>query len=78
LEVFIHEPIFYGREVRSQGKPKKGILERVAAKLSGKDPEDADDPSVELDVEKQVDTLIKVATDAREYCRHYVGWCPFW
>jgi phosphatidylinositol kinase/protein kinase (PI-3 family) len=74
LEVFIHEPIFYGREMRSQVKPKCGILERVAAKLSGKDPV----PDQELDAAAQVEILIGIAADAREYVRHYIGWCPFW
>jgi phosphatidylinositol kinase/protein kinase (PI-3 family) len=74
LEVFIHEPIFYGREGRSQVKPKCGILERVAAKLSGTDP----DPEKELDAAEQAGVLIAIAADAREYVRHYIGWCPFW
>jgi hypothetical protein len=74
MEVFIHEPIFYGREMRSQVKPKCGILERVAAKLSGKDP----NPEEELDAAAQAAILIDRAADARQYVRHYVGWCPFW
>jgi phosphatidylinositol kinase/protein kinase (PI-3 family) len=78
LEVFIHEPIFYGREMRSQVKPKAGILERVAAKLSGNDPARGGVVPVELDAAAQVATLIEIAADAREYVRHYVGWCPFW
>ncbi|OHT06128.1 PIKK family atypical protein kinase [Tritrichomonas foetus] len=78
LEVFVHEPIFYGREIRSNEKGQKGILERVACKLSGSDPAPFDNPNVELDVEDQVDTLIKIAADPKEYVRHYVGWCPFW
>lgn len=78
LEVFVHEPIFNGREIRSSEKESTGILGRVADKLSGRDPEPFDNPKVELDVDEQVDTLIKLASDPKEYVRHYVGWCPFW
>ena len=78
LEVFVHEPIFYGRELRSNEKGQKGILERVACKLSGADPVPFDNPNIELDADQQVDTLIKIAADPKEYVRHYVGWCPFW
>ena len=35
-------------------------------------------PNIELDADQQVDTLIKIAADPKEYVRHYVGWCPFW
>lgn len=78
LEVFVHEPIFNGREIRSSEREQKGILERVANKLSGRDPEPFDNPNVELDVDEQVNTLIKLASDPKEYVRHYIGWCPFW
>ena len=79
MEVFIHEPIFYGKEIRQSGQAQKGILERVAAKLNGKDPIPFDDKEgFSYDVGAQVDTLINIASDAKEYVRHYVGWCPFW
>jgi phosphatidylinositol kinase/protein kinase (PI-3 family) len=74
LEVFVHEPIFYGREVRPRGEKQSGILERVAAKLSGNDPV----PNSVMEVGEQVATLIAVAADPAEYVRHYIGWCPFW
>jgi phosphatidylinositol kinase/protein kinase (PI-3 family) len=74
LEVFVHEPIFYGREIRPTGERTSGILERVAAKLSGNDPV----TDAELEVGEQVGMLIKVAADPAEYVRHYIGWCPFW
>ncbi|KAH0788589.1 PIKK family atypical protein kinase [Histomonas meleagridis] len=72
LEVFIHEPIFLENDFRSTMQTKN-ILDRVVAKLSGRDPTDK-----ELDVAMQVDTLIKIAKDPMEYVRHYIGWCPFW
>lgn len=78
LEVFVHEPIFYGREIRPNDKAQKGILERVASKLSGTDPIPYDQPDIELDVAQQVDTLINISADPKEYVRHYIGWCPFW
>ncbi|EAY06542.1 PIKK family atypical protein kinase [Trichomonas vaginalis G3] len=73
LEVFVHEPIFYGKEAKPSDAKLRGILERVASKLSG-----IDQDGEEKDVKAQVDSLIKVAADPKEYCRHYIGWCPFW
>lgn len=78
MEVFVHEPIFYGKEIRPSTKAQKGILERVAAKLKGNDPAPYDNPDIIYEVGQQVDTLIKKASDPHEYVRHYVGWCPFW
>lgn len=78
MEVFVHEPIFYGKEIRQSGNAQRGILERIAAKLAGNDPAPYNDPDIIYDVGTQVDTLIKKASDPREYVRHYVGWCPFW
>ena len=72
LEVFIHEPIFTENGIRSILQANN-ILERVIAKLSGCDPDDKC-----LDVNKQVEKLINIATDPHEYIRHYFGWCPFW
>ena len=73
LEVFIHEPIFYGKEIQPTNKAQKNILERVSNKLSG-----TDNCEFELDVPKQVDWLLSIASDPKEYIKHYVGWCPFW
>lgn len=78
LEVFVHDPIFYGREIR-HSKKQKGILERIACKLSGNDPKEPyETNNIDLDVSKQVDTLIRIASDPHEYSRHFMGWCPFW
>ena len=32
----------------------------------------------ELNVEEQVDRLIKIASDPYRYVQHYIGWCQFW
>lgn len=32
----------------------------------------------ELNVEEQVDRLIKIASDPYRYVLHYIGWCQFW
>lgn len=79
LEVFVHEPIFYGREISTSETATSMILERVSKKLNGKDPVQFDAPDkMMLNVEQQVSTLIKIAADPREYDRHFLGWCPFW
>ena len=78
MEVFYHEPIFYGKQIRPDVEAQKGILERVSSKLAGKDPKSYDDPNVVYKVEQQVELLINRASDPHEYIRHYVGWCPFW
>lgn len=75
LEVFVHEPMFSGKAIRSPEQARK-ILERVVAKLSGKDP--IRDGETQISVDQQVDRLIKSACNKREYVRHFVGWCPFW
>jgi phosphatidylinositol kinase/protein kinase (PI-3 family) len=36
------------------------------------------DVEVELDVERQVDLLIQIASDPYRYVNHYIGWCQFW
>ncbi|OHT01774.1 PIKK family atypical protein kinase [Tritrichomonas foetus] len=78
MEVFIHEPIFYGKEINPSDEGQKNILKRVKAKLDGNDPAPYGIPTINYETEQQVDTLIKKASDPREYIRHYVGWCPFW
>lgn len=79
LEVFVHEPIFYGREIVTSEAATSMILERVSKKLNGKDPLPFDAPEDKvLNVEEQVSTLIQIAADPKEYDRHFLGWCPFW
>ncbi|XP_059048718.1 serine/threonine-protein kinase mTOR-like [Achroia grisella] len=51
------------------------ILNRIRDKLTGRD-----FPHVEsvVSVPKQVDLLIKLATNNENLCQCYIGWCPFW
>lgn len=51
------------------------ILNRIRDKLTGRD-----FPNVEavVSVPKQVDLLIKIATNNENLCQCYMGWCPFW
>lgn len=78
LEVFVHEPIFSGKDIKSSDSAARKILGRIAQKLSGNDPAPYDKPEYIFDVVEQTGTLIKIAANPLEYCRHYVGWCPFW
>ena len=75
LEVFIHEPIFSEKDtIMNNDEKTKKTLERISSKLSGTDIEEG----VTLDIHSQVTSLIKTASDPKEYVRHYIGWCPFW
>ena len=49
------------------------VIARVESKLLGKD-----FGSSVLDVEAQVDQLVKQATNHINLCQCYIGWCPFW
>ncbi|XP_046969780.1 serine/threonine-protein kinase Tor-like [Vanessa cardui] len=51
------------------------ILNRIRDKLTGRD-----FPHIEavVSVPKQVDLLIKIATNNENLCQCYMGWCPFW
>jgi len=50
------------------------VLARIKEKLTGRDFK----KNVELDVENQVDRLIREATNLENLCQHYIGWCSFW
>ncbi|KAF2178863.1 hypothetical protein K469DRAFT_731449 [Zopfia rhizophila CBS 207.26] len=50
------------------------VLSRVKEKLTGRDFK----PQEELNVNAQVDRLIKEATNLENLCQHYIGWCSFW
>ena len=54
------------------------ILDRVIAKLNGKDPVPDQEEPEEMNVETQVDRLIRIASDPYRYVNHYFGWCQFW
>jgi FKBP12-rapamycin complex-associated protein len=50
------------------------VINRVQAKLTGRDFKAAE----MLSVEAQVQRLITQATSHENLCQLYVGWCPFW
>ena len=50
------------------------VLARVKEKLTGRDFKNEE----ELDVEEQVQKLIRQATSVENLCQHYIGWCSFW
>ncbi|XP_075183475.1 serine/threonine-protein kinase mTOR [Anomaloglossus baeobatrachus] len=50
------------------------IINRVRDKLTGRDFPNEDT----LDVNTQVELLIKQATSHENLCQCYIGWCPFW
>jgi len=50
------------------------VLSRVKEKLTGTDFKKQE----ELQVEAQVDRLIREATNLENLCQHYIGWCSFW
>jgi len=60
----------------TEAKNKKAVdvVLRVRDKLTGRD----FDPNMTLDVNQQVDLLIKQATSHENLCQCYIGWCPFW
>jgi phosphatidylinositol kinase/protein kinase (PI-3 family) len=64
------------------GRPELGtkIIDRVGQKLVGKDEliEIYLENRTALDIETQVDALIKESSDPCNYVMHYAGWCPFW
>ncbi|XP_015906953.1 serine/threonine-protein kinase mTOR [Parasteatoda tepidariorum] len=50
------------------------IINRVQDKLTGRD----FDPGRILEIDEQVDLLIRQATSHENLCQSYIGWCPFW
>ncbi|KAF2097118.1 FAT-domain-containing protein [Rhizodiscina lignyota] len=50
------------------------VLGRVKEKLTGNDFRGQQ----ELNVDEQVDRLIREATNLENLCQHYIGWCSFW
>jgi len=57
------------------------ITQRISNKLTGKDfvkDTKATEKSQTLDVNQQVQRLIKQATDVENLCQSYLGWSPYW
>jgi phosphatidylinositol kinase/protein kinase (PI-3 family) len=78
LEIFVHEPIFVNKDNGTYGEGQSSILDRVQAKLTGKDPEVYGENQIERSPEAQVNLLIQMAADPYRYVNHYIGWCQFW
>lgn len=51
----------------------KIVIGRIKDKLRG-----TDFSKEALDVQSQVDKLIKQATSHENLCQNYIGWCPYW
>lgn len=68
------ENIGDGSQPEAVSRKALQIINRVRDKLTGNDfgQEEA------LTVHKQVDLLIRQATDNENLCQCYIGWCPFW
>ncbi|KIX95534.1 uncharacterized protein Z520_08654 [Fonsecaea multimorphosa CBS 102226] len=82
LETFLHDPTtdFINSAGRQRKKVVSGVpstpvevLEGVSAKVRGMLPGE----SVPLSVGGYVDEMISRATDERNLCRMYIGWCAF-
>jgi len=56
------------------GRSDCEAINRVKAKLSGRD----FNPLAEISVQEQVNRLIEQATLSDNLCQCYIGWCPFW
>ena len=76
---------FEGRGTEQQNQRALQALSRVKEKLTGRDfnrpgttingqPKEV----LELDVNDQVERLIREATSLENLCQHYIGWCSFW
>jgi len=50
------------------------VVDRIKKKLTGRDFKEHE----VLNVNDQVNQLIKQATSHENICQAYIGWCPFW
>ena len=50
------------------------VMERIRNKLNGKE----FSPHQAMDIQSQVDKLIKQATSDENLAQCYIGWCPYW
>jgi len=53
------------------------VINRILAKLTGRDFAKSDEAE-DLNVEQQVDRLIKEATSVENLAQLFTGWCPLW
>jgi phosphatidylinositol kinase/protein kinase (PI-3 family) len=73
LATFLNEPLDLA--ALKLGASRKQLLDNVMMKLGGTD---VADDAKESTPEEQATELIRIASDPRNYVRHFPGWCPFW
>jgi len=87
LEAFINDPVVaesQHRRVQKHGQisveadDAKVKIQRVTAKLEGKDFNEVDENTNTLTVKDQVERLIYEARNIENLCQHYTGWCIYW
>ena len=74
LEAFIYDPLLQWTTEGNNELSAIKIIGRIKDKLSGNDFEN----EKMLSVKMQVDLLIQEATNPRNLCQMFQGWCPFW
>lgn len=67
-------PVLLGSSPQGVNERAVAVINRIEDKLHGDDFE----TDASLNVEDQVDRLIKQATDTDNLCKSFMGWCPFW
>lgn len=76
LEAFIYDPLLQWTIQDSSGMAAIKAISRIRDKLTGND--FVDIVKKQLTVNSQVDLLIQEATNPRNLCQMFQGWCPFW
>ncbi|OHT05528.1 PIKK family atypical protein kinase [Tritrichomonas foetus] len=74
LEAFIYDPLLQWTTKDANDLSAIKIIGRIRDKLTGDD----FDKGKMLSVSKQVDLLIHEATNPKNLCQMFQGWCPFW
>ena len=76
LEVFVYDPLLQWIESEKDGDASQSqtILDRIKAKLTGRDIE----PDQQYDVQSQVTRLIDEARSTANLCQMFRGWFPWW
>ena len=65
-----------GEDARKQelNQTAEIVIKRISDKLRGMEIHSGE----KMDIESQVDYLIKQATSHENLAQCYMGWCPFW
>jgi FKBP12-rapamycin complex-associated protein len=90
LGVSLRDPPILRRSKSQEGNPEEEpfqenvntraleVINRIQAKLTGRDFLKYDETGEDFTVEQQVDRLIKEATSIENLCQLFSGWCPLW